>query len=254
MRVEVLGCDGSITGGRRTVCYKVDDDVLIDAGTGAGDLSLEQAVAVRAVFLTHAHLDHCCLLPMLADAAEPLRAEPLAVHALPETLDALRRNIFNGEIYPDYTMLPEPQRPYIRFEPMRTGETVELGGRRFTALPARHAVPCSAYRVDNGAASWVYSGDTTLCEAFWRELGRIDNLRHLLIETTLRNAQSDAAQRSGHMTAELLARGVRLLPRAVELHIVHMEAGHEDETVCEVMQALGEFHPHMLRRGDVLEL
>src|SRR5512139_1451516 len=101
MHVRVLGCDGSITGKRRTTCYQVDDDLLLDAGTGAGELSLRQAITITTVFLTHAHLDHSCMLPMLADAAGDFRATPLTVYALPETIAALRRNLLNGEIWPD---------------------------------------------------------------------------------------------------------------------------------------------------------
>lgn len=253
MRITVLGCNGSISGKLRTTCYLVDNDVLIDAGTGAADLTLEQAIAIDCVFLTHSHLDHCCMLPMLADAAGNFRDEPLTVYALPETIAALRRSILNGEIWPDYAALPTPERPYIRFLPIAQGETVELDGRRFTALPAKHAVPCVGYRVDNGAASWVYSGDTTLHPAFWQTLNVIDNLRYLLVETTYLNDNADGAQRSGHMTAELLAQGLRLLQQPVELFIVHMQAGHEDETWREILDTLLELKPALLRRGDVFK-
>jgi ribonuclease BN (tRNA processing enzyme) len=251
MRVTVLGCNGSITGDRRTTCYQVDDDILIDAGSGAGDLSLEQAIATRTVFLTHAHLDHCCMLPMLADAAGNFRDTPLTVYALPETVSAIRRNILNGEIWPDYAALPTPERPYIRFQPIALGETVELRGRKFTALPAKHAVPCVAYQVESGAASLVYGGDTTYCAEFWQALNGIANLRYLLIENTLLDTNEAGAARSGHMTAKLLAQGMRLLQRPVELYIVHMEAGREDATWREIESAIAEFRPAPLRRGQV---
>ena len=88
MRITVLGCNGSISGNLRTTCYQVDHDILIDAGTGAGDLGLQQAIAIDTVFLTHAHLDHTAMLPMLADAAGGFRDAPLTVHALPETIAA----------------------------------------------------------------------------------------------------------------------------------------------------------------------
>lgn len=249
MRVTVLGCNGSISGNLRTTCYRVDDDFLIDAGTGAGDLTLQQAIAINAVFLTHAHLDHCAMLPMLADAAGSFRDTPLTVHATPETIAALKEHMLNGKLWPDYTALPAPERPYIRFKPVAPGDTVELQGRRITALPARHAVPAVAYRLDSGAASWVYSGDTTFCAEFWQELGRIPNLKYLLVETTFLNGNVAGAARSGHMTAELLAQGLRLLRRPVELFIVHMEAGREDDTLREVLQAAGEFNPQVLQRG-----
>lgn len=250
MRVQVLGCSGSITGKLRTTCYQVDDDLLIDAGTGAGELSLPQAIAIDSVFLTHAHLDHCCMLPMLADAAGNFRQAPLTVYALPETIAAVRRHLLNGEIWPDYAALPTPERPYIRFHPVMPGETVELRGRKITALPARHAVPGVGYRLDSGDASLVYSGDTTYCADFWQALNRVPNLKYLLIETTLLNANAAGAARSGHMTAALLAQGLRQLQGRPELFIVHMEAGREHDTWCEILGAIADLKPSLLQRGQ----
>lgn len=255
MRIKVLGCNGSITGNLRTTCYKVDDDLLIDAGTGAGDLSLQQAIAIDTVFLTHAHLDHCCMLPMLADAAGNFRNAPLTVYALPQTISAIRRNILNGEIWPDYAVLPTPERPYIRFQPIKVGETIVLKGRKVTALPTRHAVPCAGYQLDSGAASLVYSGDTTYCEEFWHALKRIANLQYLLIENTFLNANTSGAARSGHMTASLLAQGLHLLQRPVGLFIVHMEAGRESNAFREILGAIPpEFKPAPLQLGQEFEI
>lgn len=249
MRVTVLGCSSSITGSLRTTCYRIDDDLLVDAGTGAGDLSLEQAIAIDTVFLTHAHLDHCCMLPMLADAAGNFRDSPLTVYALPQTISAIKRNFFSGEIWPDYTVLPTPGRPHLRFKPIVPGETVELAGRKITALPAQHSVPCVGYQLDSGKNSLVYSGDTTYCEEFWLALNRIPNLRYLLIENTFLNANAAGAARAGHMTADLLARGLHLLLHPVKLYIVHMEAGREDETFKEVLDAIPGFEPIHMQSG-----
>ena len=63
MGIRILGCSGGIGAGSRTSAMLVDDDVLIDAGTGIGDLGLDDLDGIRHVFLTHAHLDHiACLL------------------------------------------------------------------------------------------------------------------------------------------------------------------------------------------------
>ncbi|MGB9094780.1 MAG: 3',5'-cyclic-nucleotide phosphodiesterase, partial [Gallionella sp.] len=208
MNIVVLGCYGGIGGARRTTALLLDDDVLVDAGSGAGELSLDQMARVEHVFLTHSHLDHCGFIPLLADAAACLRKRPLLVHALPQTIAALRENLLNGVLWPDYTVLPTAADPYIRFVPVAPGETVLLGRRRITPLPARHAVPAVGYRLDGGDGSFVYSGDTTDCEEFWTALNRIDKLRYLMIETTFLNGNAGAAARSGHMTAELLAQGL----------------------------------------------
>ena len=60
MRVRVLGCSGAIAQGCRTTAFLLDDDTLIDAGTGVGDLSLEEMLRI----------DHVLLSPAAADRLE----------------------------------------------------------------------------------------------------------------------------------------------------------------------------------------
>jgi ribonuclease BN (tRNA processing enzyme) len=249
MKLAVLGCYGGIGGARRTTALLLDDDVLIDAGSGVGDLSLEQMARVDHVFLTHSHLDHCGFIPLLADAAAFLRKRPLLVHALPQTIDALKENLLNGKLWPDYSVLPTAKDPYIRFVPVILGEAAQLGHRRITPLPARHAVPTVGYRLDSGAASFVYSGDTTDCEPFWAALNGIENLRYLMIEITFLNENAAGAARSGHMTAALLAQGLARLQRPATLLITHMEPGKEDATMAEVVAACGKYRPIRLEQG-----
>ena len=65
MRVRILGCSGAIARDCRTTAFLLDHDLLIDAGTGVGDLSLEEMAQVQHVLLTHSHLDHIAALPLL---------------------------------------------------------------------------------------------------------------------------------------------------------------------------------------------
>lgn len=152
-------------------------------------------------------------MPLLADASSSLRQCPLNVHALPETIAALKKHMLNGELWPDYSILPSVENPYVRF--------VRLGERRITSLPARHSVPAVGYCVNSGAASFVYSGDTTDCEEFWEALNRIENLRYLMIETTFLNDAGQAAARSGRLTVELLARPVAAATSRAIVHRAH---------------------------------
>jgi ribonuclease BN (tRNA processing enzyme) len=254
LKLAVLGCYAGIGGARRTTALLLDEDVLIDAGSGVGELSLEQMAKVDHVFLTHSHLDHCGFMPLLADAAAFLRKKPLLVHALPQTIVALKENLLNGTLWPDYSALPTIDNPYIRFVPVVPGETTLLGKKLITPLPACHAVPAVGYRLDSGAGSFVYSGDTTDCEAFWTALNAIENLRYLMIETTFLNANASAAARSGHMTAALLAHGLARLQRPVTLLITHMEPGKEDLTMAEVVAACAKYQPMRLKQGQRFEL
>ena len=142
MKLRVLGCSGGI-GGRhlRTTSMLLDNDVLIDAGTGVSDLSLTEMSLVDHVFLTHSHLDHIASIPFMVDTVGGMREKPLTVWALQATIGIMQDHIFNWSIWPDFTQIPTPDKPFMQYEPIQLGETVTFGGRRFTALPANHTVP-----------------------------------------------------------------------------------------------------------------
>ena len=83
------------------------------------------------------------------------------MHALPETLAALRTHIFNGVIWPDFTRLPSAEQPMLALVPIAVGDVLELGGKRIEVLAPRTPCRRSASRVDGGAAGWwVFTGDT----------------------------------------------------------------------------------------------
>jgi ribonuclease BN (tRNA processing enzyme) len=254
MKVRVLGCSGGI-GGRhlRTTALLVDQDVLIDCGTGVGDLALPELALVDHVFLTHAHLDHVACLPLLLDTAGDMRDRPLIVHALDETIDALRRHIFSWAIWPDFTQIPSPSAPYLRFEPLRIGEPVVVADRRITALPACHTVPAVGYRLDSGAGSLVFSGDTGPCPELWAAINGIDNLRHLIVETAFSNRERRLAAMSKHLCPSLLAEELARLTRTTEVFITHLKPGQSELTMREIEESVGEFRPRMLQNDQVFE-
>ena len=74
MRVRILGCSGGIGGCLRTTSMLVDEDILIDAGTGVGELSIAELAAIDHVFVTHSHMDHIASIPFIADTVGGMRA------------------------------------------------------------------------------------------------------------------------------------------------------------------------------------
>ena len=208
MRVRVLGCSGAIAKGCRTTSFLLDDDVLIDAGTGVGDLSLEEMASVNHVLLTHSHLDHVASLPLMLDAIAALRlaasAPPLMVHALPGTITALQNHVFNDLIWPDFAAIPSVETPLMRFVPIAVGERLQVGGKRVEVLPAVHTVPAVGYAVDSPSGHWVFSGDTERNPAFWQRVNQI-NVAMLIIETAFSDREKALAQRSLHLSPSTLA-------------------------------------------------
>ena len=239
MEVKVLGCSGGIGGDRRTTSMLVDQDILIDAGTGVGDLSLEELAKIDHIFVTHSHLDHVCCIPLLLDSVMGIRNAPVTVHATAETWQALKDHIFNWKIWPDFTVIPSPESPILNFEPIEVGQTTTLSGRKFTALPANHVVPTIGILVDSGRASLAFTSDTTSCDALWESLNKVENLKHLIIETAFCDADLDVARASKHLSPKLLEAELRKLTGSPEVCITHLKPGSE----ASILEQVNNFSP-----------
>lgn len=253
MKLRVLGCSGGIGRGLRTTSMLLDDDILIDAGTGVGDLTLDEMRRINHVFLTHSHLDHVVCIPFMLDAVGNSRGKPLTVHALEETIAVLREHLFNWKLWPDFTQIPHPDKPFLRFEPIKLGQTVELDGRKITALPARHVVPAVGYLLDSGQASLAFSGDTMDCQAFWDALNKIENLRYLLIETAFSDEEKGIAFASKHYFPSLFAEQVSKLQREADIFITHLAPGEQGRIMGEILAAVRGLTPNMLDHGHVFD-
>lgn len=254
MKLRVLGCSGGI-GGRhlRTTSLLVDHDILIDAGTGAADLSVAELAAIDHVFLTHSHLDHIAALPLMIDSVGDRRRRPLTIYAPRLVVDTLQRHIFNWAIWPDFTVVPSAVAPFMRFQMIEAGETQVLGGRRLTALPVDHTVPAVGYALDSGSATLVFSGDTGPCDAFWEAVNGLSNLRHLVIECAFSNREQELAGMSGHLCPIILANELRKLKHPCQLHITHLKPGQIEATMGELETCLADFDHCMLQNNQVFD-
>lgn len=254
MKLTILGCSGGIGSGRHTTCFKVDDDILIDAGTGITTLSLDELLAIDHVVLTHAHMDHVLGLPLLLDAVGERRTTPLRVHALPEVLEALSTHMFNWQLWPDFREIPSVEHPWVRFEPLPMGASLTLGARTFTPLPVNHVVPACGIQVSVAGGSLVFSGDTTHSEAFVTALNAIPDLRHLIIETSFENALVDIAQASKHHWPDSLAAELTALKVRPEIWITHLKPGNEAPIMEELCAAAPDWGVVALVQGQEIVL
>ena len=248
MIVQVLGCSGAIAAGSRTTAFLLDHDVLIDAGTGVGDLPLEALARIDHILVSHSHLDHVLAIGLLADSVVRLRKleerGPIRVHALADTIAALRAHIFNGVIWPDFTRLPSAEHPVLELVPFAVGDVVRLGERRVEVLPAQHTVPACGFAVDGGErGAWVYTGDTGPNPALWMRL-RGMKVAHLVIETAFSDEERQLAYISRHLCPAALGHELAQLAGSVDVHITHIKPGELDA----VMSGIGRLaSPHRIR-------
>ena len=254
MKLRVLGCSGGIGARARTTSFLVDTDILLDAGTGVEDLSVDELAAIDHVFITHSHLDHICALPLLVDSVGGIRDRPLVVHALPETIDALRAHIFNWVIWPDFTEIPHFERPWMRFEPLRVGESVKVGTRTVRSLAASHTVPALAFHVQAPAGSLVFSGDTGPNDDFWLQVNSVPDLRYLIIETAFPNRDQDLAITARHLYPIQLGEELAKLRTDPKVLITHLKPSDRATIEREIEAWAGRFSPRVLEGGEVLEI
>jgi ribonuclease BN (tRNA processing enzyme) len=255
MPIRVLGCSGSIAAGCRTTAFLLDHDVLIDAGTGVGDLTLDELAAVDDILLSHSHLDHVLGVPLLADSVMRKRAgrPPIRIHALPQTLQALRDHVFNGHIWPDFTVLPSVAQPILSLHPFELGQVLHFGSRRVEVLSALHTVPAVGFAVLGERGAWVFTGDTAPNDALWARLRALPMpVRQLVIETAFRDDEHQLARVSRHLHPAALGRELAKLADGVEVFITHIKPGELEAVMAEI-DALDRRHTvRALATGQVM--
>lgn len=254
MQIKILGWSGGIGGHLRTTSFMVDDDVLIDAGTGLGDLPLNQMTGIRHIFLTHSHMDHITGLPLLADSMFGVHAEPIVVHAQEKTIKALKAHIFNWVIWPDFSELPSQEKPCIRFEVMQPGESVQIRNRSFEMIPVNHTVPCAGFSVSNQRSTVVFSGDTTTNDSLWERMNELDNVDILFVEAAFANHDLEISRVSKHYCPSLLASDIEKLRHRPQIWLTHFKPGEEDMIFQECVEAMPDFAVHHLTGGEVFKL
>ena len=237
MKVRVLGCSGAIAKDCRTTSFLIDSDVLVDAGTGVGDLTLDEMRQIDSVLLTHSHLDHIAALPLMVDSVASRRKEPLNIYALAGTIAALKTHIFNDVIWPDFTRIPSVAQPFIRFHEIQYGQTVRLGGKDVEVLPAVHTVPAAGFSISAGAGCWVFTGDTERNAAFWKRVNQLP-VAMLVIETAFSNREAELARRSLHLSPESLAQELDCIAkgRRYPIYITHTKPAETDLIMAEIQR------------------
>ncbi|MBI5329278.1 MAG: 3',5'-cyclic-nucleotide phosphodiesterase [Betaproteobacteria bacterium] len=253
MKIRILGCSGGIGDGRHTTTLLLDHDILLDAGTGAMSLSRDELARIDHVFLTHSHLDHILSLPLLLDSVAGERGHPLTVHAIPEVLQILRDHLFNWHIWPDFTRIPTPEAPFLHFQPIRVGETVRLGTRELTPIPANHVVPAVGYLMRDTRASLLFSGDTASHDALWECANAQPDLENLIVECSFADALADIARASKHYCPQTLAPDMARLKPGPAVWITHLKPGGEAEIMAQLSAACRD-RPRALQEGMAFEV
>lgn len=247
MQVRVLGCSGGIGADRHTTSFLLDDWLLLDAGTGTARLTLQEMRPLQHVLLTHSHMDHIAALPLLLDTVFGTRESPLQVHASGAVLQTLREHIFNWQVWPDFSKLPDTRRPVMRFAEHEAQAVFELGGYRITGIEVNHVVPCCAYIIETDDGVFCFSGDTTTTDDLWAALNRLPRLDLLFVECAFPDREEQLAGVAKHYCPSSLAEDLRKLEHDPVIGVSHFKPGSEEETLVQLHDLLPQRKLHALQ-------
>jgi len=240
MKIDFLGCSGGVDGGHAcSTCYRIDDTVLVDCGTGAANMPMSEMKAIEHVLLTHAHLDHIACLPLMIDTIAGHRTTPTIAWGLPGVVQIIQDHVMNNLVWPDFTVIPTAQDPFLTLNVLPE-DTLRVEGLSVDILAAEHGIPACGYLIRKGEYAVAFSGDTGPDEAFWDSIKDIPDLHAVVVECSYPNREEFLATISKHMHVNAVVKLSARLPEHIALIIVHRKPGRE----AEIAQELKALIPH----------
>jgi cAMP phosphodiesterase len=252
MKVELLPSSVPASESQFLVSFLINDEVAIDAGALGLLADLRRQERVRHVFITHEHLDHIATLPILLENVYAPGPDCVEILGLPEVLDFIHSDIFNGRVWPDFFALSTGEDRFVRGTPLVPLEPVERAGLTITPVPVAHCVDTLGLVVDDGRAAVAFPSDTGPTDELWRHLAAVPRLDAVFLEVSFPNAYADLAAATGHQCTATFAAEIRKLDRDVRWIVVHRKARFMAEIARE-LAALGLPNVELVKPGFTYE-
>jgi len=249
--LRVIGCHGGETPRHRTSSFILDERLAIDAGALTSGLEIPEQLKLEACLVSHAHLDHIRDLATLADNRCQAGCPPLLVAGTRETIRVLKKHFFNNELWPDFSVIPTPQFPTIRFVELEPEKPMQIAGCSVRAVLVAHTIESAALLVETKTGTIAYSGDTGPTERLWEVLNKEPNLRGLLMEVSFPNREQRLATVSGHHTPQTLRADLLKLgsPQDLPTLLYHIKPVFQAEVEKECARLEG-VNLEVLKLGD----
>jgi cAMP phosphodiesterase len=226
---------GHATLEQRLTCFLIDDCVAVDAGSLGIALTSDQRSKVRNIIVTHPHMDHIASLPIFIDDLYPTLTEPVRVHATPEVIELLERDVFNWNVYPRFSDLRNNYGPVMEYVPIPIGSAFPVAHLSVIAVPVNHIVPTVGLIVSDSSSSVAFSSDTAETDLFWDVVNDTPHLDALLIEASFPDNMAELAEVSRHFTPASLGRELKKLDHnGIDVLAVHLKPSYRDLIIREL--------------------
>ncbi len=263
MKIRVLGAHGSdllvkgATGSTncRSVGFLVNDELIVDAGTLASALTIEEQRRVKHILLSHTHLDHVKEIPPLVDNLFELVDHQVVVSSVSSVVEGLQKHIFNDLVFPNFFHIQASNHAILRSQSLELKvETILSNGISVIPVLVNHTVETVGFVIRDETVAWIYSGDTYYTEEIWKIAARTPNLKGVFIEVSFPDSMIDMARQSKHLTPMLLAQEYRKIGKPdLPVFVYHMKPIVRDQIIQEIAR-LDIENVTVLQEGQEIEL
>lgn len=252
MKIQVIGCAGTVSPESKTSAFLVNGNFLLDGGTVCSSLPMETIEKIKTIFISHPHFDHIKGIPSLAETLIFMEATtPVTLFASEKAVTSIRHHIMNDIIWPDFSKLPTAEHPVIRYREIPEGVAVQVGDITVTPHFLCNNTSDFGYLLENGSTSLLYTSDigadARLC---------INGVvpESMIIEVSFPNEKGDLAAHTGHLTPKLMQNMLQKLPSSPRnIYISHMKTYFRDQIVRQLLE-LQMPGLVILNDGDTLNL
>ena len=257
MKIQLLPSSfdaaGRATPAQRLTCFLIDDRVSVDAGSIGLALTESQRQTVRDIIVTHPHMDHIASLPIFVDDLFGELTEPIRIHATPEVIDLLERDVFNDNVYPRFAELKNQNGPVMKYVPLPVGQQTSVAHLTVTAVEVNHIVPTVGLIVSDRKSTVAFSSDTAETRELWRVANDASRLDAVFIEASFPNSMHQLAVASKHLTPEMLGRELKKLNHnGFDALAVHLKPAYRAKLIEEI-EGLGIENLSVMEAGRVYE-
>jgi ribonuclease BN (tRNA processing enzyme) len=238
MKVKIIGGQGGVTPTTKATSYLIDGVLLIDAGSVASGISIEKQTAIDNILISHSHLDHISDLAFLADNCFGLKDRPFEVYCNEKIRENIMTHLLNDAIWPDFTKLPNPQNPTLRFHSVVPEQVFDLGPYRVRSVPVNHQAGAQGFIVEKEGKSLVFTQDTGPTSRIWELAHKCDQVVGIFTEVSFPNHMEQVAIDSQHHTPATMKKEIQKMPQGVPIHLGHLKPSFQQQLVNEV-NALG---------------
>jgi ribonuclease BN (tRNA processing enzyme) len=234
MKIKVLGGSGGLARGFNATSFLIDQSLLIDAGSVAGTLSIEEQAKIDNILITHSHLDHIKDLAFICDNCFGLRHAPFAVYTHPTVKKVIKDHLLNNIVWPDFTVLPSKDNPTMDIWGIVPEESFKAGKYNVIPVKVQHPLDAMGYIVSDEHGSVLFSGDTGNTERIWEVARKIKNLRAIFTEVSFPNSMYRIATLSDHHTPDSLKEEIKKMPASIPIILTHLKPNFREEIMGEI--------------------